>query len=391
MRIIKKIYHGICFCFMIGLLFLVTPLAFIILGNKKYWLISEVDFDARDNGIHFFKYLNEEHPNIKSAYLISKKNPSYSFVKNIGKVIEPHSFKHLLFFIAAKAKISTLVHGCSPSYYVTKYLLKHHFTGKNIALKHGIFKNLHPNYFKKNAHLDLICCGAKPEYEFINSEFGYDNNVAKYTGLARFDELHNLDIKKEIFIMPTWRRWLDSIKDSTDFENTVYFKKWMSFLNDDLFLNMAKDHNLKICFYVHPKLNKYIDSFAVLKGKVSFLNSKNGDSVQLHLKEASVLITDFSSVFFDFAYMRKPAIYYQFDEKDYYDQHYIKAYFDYRDNGFGPVAVNEKELVKEIIDLASNDFRIKNIYLKRSEEFFPLHDNKNCERIFNSINEVIAK
>ncbi|MDY6378382.1 MAG: hypothetical protein SPL17_06810, partial [Bacteroidales bacterium] len=37
------------------------PLALILYGRKKYWLISEVAFDARDNGIHFFKYISNNH------------------------------------------------------------------------------------------------------------------------------------------------------------------------------------------------------------------------------------------------------------------------------------------------------------------------------------------
>lgn len=387
----KKIYHGFIYIFVMCLFFISFPVAFIIYGRKKYWIVSEVDFDARDNGIHFFKYVKENHPELNIVFLISKKNPNYSLVCKIGNTVEPHSYKHMLIFIASKAKISTAVHGCSPSWCITNYLLKHHGTGKNIALKHGIFKNLHPNYFKKNAHLDLICCGGKPEFEFINKEFGYDEGVAKYTGLARFDGLHDATTKKEIFIMPTWRRWLDGIKDKNDFENSDYYKNWASLLGDKRFLNLIKTSGLEVCFYVHPKLNKFLESFDTLKGHVKFLNSKSGDSVQQHLKEAAIMITDFSSVFFDFAYMRKPAIYFQFDEEQYYKSHYIKAYFDYRYNGFGPVATIEEEVISSLEDIINNGLKMPANYLSRAEAFFPLFDNKNCERIYNAICEVVKK
>ena len=206
MKIIRKIWHGIIFIFTNALFFVSFPIAFLIYGHKRIWLISEVDFDARDNGLHLFNFLRKEHPEINAVYLINKKNPNYALVKELGKTVRPHSYKHMLMFIAAKAKISTLVLGCSPSWALNRYLLKHHSTGKNIALKHGIFKNLHPNYFKQNAHLDLICCGAKPEYEFIKDNFGYSEGVAQYTGLARFDGLQDIKSEKEVLIMPTWRR-----------------------------------------------------------------------------------------------------------------------------------------------------------------------------------------
>ena len=57
MRVIRKIWHGIIFIFTNVLFFVSFPLAFIIYGGKKIWLISEVDFDARDNGFHLFTFL----------------------------------------------------------------------------------------------------------------------------------------------------------------------------------------------------------------------------------------------------------------------------------------------------------------------------------------------
>ena len=391
MRMINKIWHGIIYIFITLLYFASFPLAFLLHGNKKIWLISEVDFDARDNGIHFFNYLRNVHPEINCIYIIDKNNPNFNAVNEIGKTVRPHSYKHMLLFIAAQAKISTLVHGCSPSWCVTKHLLKHHGTGKNIALKHGVFKNLHPNYFKENAHLDLICCGGKPEFEFINKEFRYQDGVAKYTGLARFDALHNLETDKEIFVMPTWRRWLDNINNNYDFETTDYYKNWIKLLFDLRLSKLAEENGMRICFYVHPKLNKFSELFKSGQSSIVFLNSKNGDSVQDHLKKASIMITDFSSVFFDFAYMRKPVIYYQFDEKQYFESHYIKAYFDYRDNGFGPVVENADDALNELNKIIKNNFMMSKEYYQKAVNFFPLYDTKNCERIFDAIKEVVSK
>lgn len=373
------------------LFFISFPIAFILYGNKKYWIISEVDFDARDNGIIFFEYLNNNHKDINSIYLIDKRNPGYSTAKKIGKTIKPHSYKHMLVFIAAKAKISTAVHGCSPNSYVTLFLLKHHCTGFNISLKHGITKNLHPNYFKENAHLDLICCGAKPEYEFINSEFKYEEGVAQYTGFARFDRLHYFAPKKEIFIMPTWRRWLDEVNDVNDFINSDYYLNWFNLLNSEFLKKLKAESGCDICFYVHPKLNKYLNKFSTKNDTVKIFNSKDGDSILKHLQEASLLITDFSSVFFDFAYMKKPAIYFQFDENRYYESHYIKAYFDYRQNGFGKVCTKVQDVFDEISYNIENNFIIRKQYLKRCEEYFPLCDSNNCERIYCAILKLLTK
>ena len=388
---IRKCFHGIKYLCTMALFFVSFPLALILYGRKKYWLISEVAFDARDNGIHFFRYISNNHKEVNALYLISKKNHEFSNVKKIGKTVEPYSYKHMLVFIAAKAKISTAVHGCSPSGYVTKYLLKHHCTGKNIALKHGIFKNLHPNYFKKNAHLDLICCGGKPEFDFISKEFGYSSDVPKYTGLARFDGLHNCALKQEVFIMPTWRRWLDSVKNVDDFKNSEYYNQWFGLLKSIRFLNLLNENDLYVNFYIHPKLNRFKEAFNSTDERIRFVNSVDGESVQKHLKEARVLITDFSSVFFDFAYMLKPTIYFQFDQKQFNQEHYLKGYFDYSQNGFGAICSNIQEVGDELETIIQTEFRLSEPYFSRASDFFTIRDKHNCERIFLEVKKVISK
>lgn len=390
-KIVRKMKNGIIFIFSLFLLFASFPISYLIYGRKQLWIISEVDFDARDNGFHFFKYVRNFYPNINCFYIISKNNPYYLKVKQLGNTVEPHSYKHLLMFISAKAKISTCVHGCSPSWAVTKLLSKYHFTGLNIALKHGIFKNIHPNYFKNNAHLDLICCGSKPEYDFIKTSFGYKENAVSYTGLARFDALHNLKHSKTILIMPTWRRWLDSVLTINDFEQSDFFAKWHSLLSNKNFVALVEKYSLSICFYVHPKLNKYIDSFKSENCNISFFNSISGDSLQNQIKKSLLLITDYSSVFFDFAYMRRPTIFYQFDEKDYFYKHYAPGYFDYRRDGYGDVCTNLDDVIESFIKLSKNSFQVEEKYLKRIESSFLYYDQKNCERIFSVISKLVVE
>lgn len=380
-RIILKTFHGLIFILYIFLYFISFPPAYILYKRKHIWLISEVYFDARDNGYHFFKYLNDNYKTINSVYIISKKNKYFGKINKIGKSVEPGSYKHLLYFIASDYKIATLTHGCSPSYYLTLFLLKFHPTGKNISLKHGVFKNIHPNYFKKNAHLDMICCGGLPEYEFIRDNFGYKNSVAKYTGLARFDNLHNHINENCILIMPTWRRTLDGV-DEESFVSSLYFTQWTTLLKKII---DAVPTDFQIYYYVHHKMNKYVHLFREDFSNISFINSADGDDLQTYLMKCKLFITDFSSTFFDIAYMKKPAIYFQFDEEEYYKTHYEKAYFDYNENGFGPVVDNVDDCIVIIKNVLMNDCKVSEQYLKRINEFFTINDNNNCKRIFDEI------
>ena len=115
------------------------------------------------------------------------------------------------------------------------------------------------------------------------------------------------------------------------------------------------------------------------------------EAVQDLLKESKILITDFSSVYFDFGYMNKPVVYFQFDESTFYDEHYTKGYFDYRRDGFGDVCLKTDETVNSIIKIIDNKFDAEKKYLDRMNTNFVYRDNKNCERIFNCICELRDK
>ena len=103
------------------------------------------------------------------------------------------------------------------------------------------------------------------------------------------------------------------------------------------------------------------------------------------ISECSLLITDYSSVFFDFAYMKKPIIYYQFDREKFFTSHYAKGYFSYDNDGFGDCSMNSTEVVSKIIELVSNNCVVPDKYANRVEDFFLHCDDKNCQRTFDAI------
>lgn len=108
MKIIKKIWHLIYFAFDILLYFLSFPLAFLLYGKKKCWLISEIDFDARDNGYHLFKYINENHPEINSIYLISKKIHIILKFMKLGKLLNHILISICFYLLLQKQKFPLL-------------------------------------------------------------------------------------------------------------------------------------------------------------------------------------------------------------------------------------------------------------------------------------------
>jgi CDP-glycerol glycerophosphotransferase (TagB/SpsB family) len=105
------------------------------------------------------------------------------------------------------------------------------------------------------------------------------------------------------------------------------------------------------------------------------------------LKSASFMVTDYSSVQIDFAYMKKPLCYYHFDYEEFSEKHYHKGYFDYQADGFGPVYNSAEELVKYIEASAEKGLKNCEPYISRHKDFFNLYDTENCKRNFEAIKE----
>ena len=348
--------------------------------NSDIWLLSERGVDARDNGWHFYNYLKKCHPEIKVKYIIDKKSADIDRIKEEDRV-QYRSLKHYIYFLTAGKLISTHIMGYSPEFSLfwrldKKTLVK--TAGKRVMLQHGITKDYIEMMTSKVSKLDTFICGAKPEYDYILQNYGYDESVVKYTGFARFDALKD-ESKNQILVMPTWRKYL---KYENNFKETKYYKAWQSFLNNPELIKYLEKNKTTLIFYPHYEMQKFISDFSVKSKNIVLAKIKDYDVQQL-LKESKLLITDYSSVFFDFSYMKKPVIYYQFDQEEYRKGHYENGYYDYEKDGFGPVVKKEQNLVLKITQKKKLEDHARNRL-----KYFPLCDSNNCKRIFDSIVET---
>ena len=90
----------------------------------------------------------------------------------------------------------------------------------------------------------------------------------------------------------------------------------------------------------------------------------------------------------DFAYTRRPIIFYQFDEKRFREAQYAEGYFSYRTSGFGEVTETCEDTVSALKKIYEADLKLPESTMKAFEEFYPLYDAKNNERIFNAIKNL---
>lgn len=364
--------------------------------NKKYrqvWLLCERGDEARDNGYSFYKFLRTTHPEINAYFLIDPINKEdYKKVQALGNTVKYRSMKHKMLFILAE-NLVTAHRGAIEPWNYGKYLRYFKMISMNkkyIFLQHGITKDDVSNVLgRKNTHFDLFITGARPEYDYISSRFGYERSQVAYTGFARFDDLYHLNIKKQILVMPTWRKklaWSSENKEEL-FVNSEYYRRFQSLINNDYLNALLSNNGYSLVFYPHHEMQPFLSRFNTTSKNITVASQDQFDIQQL-LRDSAILITDFSSVFFDFGYMGKPVIYYQFDSKDFFNNHYKKGYFDYNMHGFGPVLTEEQEIVNYTEFLIKTNHEIEATYQNRINNFFELKDQKNSERIFETINRL---
>lgn len=382
-NIIKKVHLRDFAAPFIFLFMLIPSFVFRLLNRrKKLWLIAE-EGEARDNGYYFFKYVRETHPDDFCFYAIKPKSADYNKVAKLGNVIKYGGLKHWLYYMSADLNISSQTIG-NPSMFFWHFM--HVILGlyKNrVFLQHGITKDDSPALHYENIKFKYFITGADAEYVEISKKFGYPEGAVVLTGFPRWDNLRNNNISsRSILIMPTWRNYLEvqnnPVFKKNNFKESMYFNSWNGLINDREFINFVEQNDIDVYFYPHQNVQKELATFNSSSKKIKIV-SMNED-ISKYLSESALMITDYSSVAFDFAYLEKPVIYFQFDVKEYREKQHGEGYFSYEKDGFGPVVDTESEVVDEMEHYFK--FGVKEKYIRNLNNFFRNRDKNNSKRVY---------
>lgn len=370
-------------------------LPFFKLIHKDLWIICEDSNEARDNGYWIFKYIRKYHPEQDCIYAINYGSPDIKKVSDIGKTVKYGSLMHWILYLTATKKISSQKAG-NPNAAIFYFLEVYGILNDNrIFLQHGVIKDdlkwLHYDVTK----VGRFICGAYPEFKYVNENYGYPEGSVRYTGLCRFDGLHDFKSdKKLILIMPTWREWiadederLEKYEGTRNFQETNYFISWKNFILSPRIKEMSEKYDVQFLFFPHRNMQKYLGYFPKSNKYVEVAGADKYD-VQQIMRIASMMITDYSSVFFDMIYMKKPITFYQFDYEMFRSGQYGEGYFKYNDNPFGISCRNEKAVFDEIERIVNNNFEVTEEYLEAHKNYFRLYDTDNCKRVYDVIKEA---
>ncbi len=369
--------------------------------RRPLWLISDRAAKAGDNGEAFFRYMRKNHREIDARFVINADCADYAAMKAVGPVLKRGTLKQKLYLLLSEYVISSQAEieiynpfrGHFPPY--RDILAK----GRFIFLQHGVTENDVSDWLGKyQKNLYGFVTVARPEAESIlHGNYHYTDRQVWLTGFPRFDRLYRVE-EKRVTIMPTWRKYLmagwnyqtDKWSLAPGFAESRYLQFYNALLTDRRLLDAADRLGYQIDFLLHPTLLPHSAFFRADK-RVHMLSP--GEAYRDIYARSQLVVTDYSSAVFDFAYLRKPVLYAQFDLDEFYRGAHVcaKGYFEFERDGFGEVTYDLDTTVNRIIEYMENDCRLKDVYRERIERFFAFDDQNNCARVYDRIRELEGK
>jgi len=349
--------------------------------KRRIWMFMDRQENADDNAEHLYKYAIAQNDNIEKYFTVQEDSSDFKRLKNLKNIIPFYSFKQRILYLFAEKIISSHPDEniLNPFFNKNETSYAGLINSDKIFLQHGVTKdNISSWLHKYDKNLSLITTVSDAERDsFLDEGYNYSPETIQTLGFARFDNLEMKgELHKQIVIMPSWREDLHDMTPNY-IKESKYFKHINSLINNENLIEICKNYDFKIIFKPHPLVYEFIDLFDTN----DYVTIDNTSTYQELFKNSDLLITDYSSVAFDFSYMKKPMIYYQY-AKDY---NFEEGYFKYKSMGFGEVIEKEEELIELIENYLKNNCEMKELYKNRVDTFYKYNDKNNCKRIYEYI------
>ena len=147
---------------------------------------------------------------------------------------------------------------------------------------------------------------------------------------------------------------------------------------------MLEAYDTKLIFCMHPKFREFIGQFKTASDRI-LLFDYDKKPINEMVMEASMMVTDYSSVSWDMYYMEKPIVFYQFDYERYMEEQ--GSYIDMTTELYGDRAETPEELFSLLLEYVKNGFAEKKKYADLRSTYLPCRDGLQCQRIDKAIKE----
>jgi hypothetical protein len=346
--------------------------------KQQVWIVGERPNTAQDTGFHFFKYMRENFPEMNVYYAIEPGSLDVENLKPLGNVLHIGSKEHVEMSIRATAFFSS--HDIDYILPIKAKDIHQYPNVLKVFLQHGVMGRKSAQYHKKYYHFpyNIFCVSSSKEKELIIDTFGYTENEVKVTGLSRFDNLHGKSTAEEnrILLIPTWRIWINSQEQLMESE---YFNRYLSLLRNPKLHSILEKYDLYLDFYPHYRMQLLIKDLDIAIHPRINMVKLGLETVQNLLIKSKLMVTDFSSVSFDFNYMKKPVIFYHFDFRHFFSRGLLRPM---EETFLGDIVHDEEQLIERMEAYILNGFKEKAWVSIERHQVLDHIDKNNCKRIY---------
>lgn len=353
-------------------------------SDRLVALFCEYPEKAQDTAFSQFKYMSDElSDQFECWYIIEADSPDLVNLEPYKDQViiykEPLHFEKFM-------QADMIFHSHSSMYANPTKMKK--FQDKmektfRVFLQHGILgvRDLSYMYAKGDkTFTNLFICSSEREKNIIMNDYFYSEDEIGLTGLSRFDELFNkyqelnqvhANRQESLLIFPSWRKGENRLSDEK-FMDTSFYKEFQSLLNDDTFIDLLKANHVKAKFLLHPNFSHYRHLFTS-----DYIDTDYDNYIlQDELVKNDYLLTDFSSAALDFALLKKPVIYYQFDKNlaEAKKDNNLKAFLP------GDIIKSRRRLYRKLKSVFKKK-QIKKKHEKKLDNLSLYRDNQARERI----------
>lgn len=363
----------------------------LIPKKKNRWIFGAWFGNAvSDNTKALYDYVAEKCPDIERVWVV--KDPSKICLPGCT-IVKRNSLLSLKYILTAKVAVMNQGIGDISTF---------NFLGGTykVQLWHGVawkkifrdaiegLKSPYDKVFQLLNHYDLYIAPSDNYAKIVKSAFNTDDRHIILSGQPRNEVLFSRNYineskkyvesrigisgKKIVAYMPTFR----------DKTTTVF--SFHKIEEDERFKKIADRYNIIIIEKLHYKNDQKSDDS---KEDRLVYGLPDIDATAL-LSAADVLITDYSSCFFDYLILDRPIVHYIYDY-DYYVHKDRGVYYKKEDVVCGSTAQTIIELLAAIESNLKNPELYHDLRMKRKEEFITYESSVNSERIVQRIYKEI--
>lgn len=355
-------------------------------GDKKIVLVGgNLGEKYEDNAAVFHNYLIQNHQDKVTAYWLYDPKKSYAKDKQLANAVALGSFRNYRLFFKADYSF----HGHSLMYDIAPSVDKFLFLNRKTIIthvSHGIegFKKILIQ--KEDVPLlkrtDFFNCASEYEKDLKLNEWKIPEKKLIVTGFPRFDRFETnkpATQVKRILMMMTWREWLFDLTEE-EFVQSAYFQNTLGLISHEGIRNLISENDMHMRVALHPFMRKFEKHFTGLDHPESGIEFQdfNHSSIEKAIVENDMLLTDITSVSWDFLYLNKPIIFNMFDKEEYMARRGTYLSLDTDLYGYKADSADEVyQYLKKIVDenITTNE------WYSKAPEFIDYFDQNNCKRL----------